>query len=254
MSAGSSSRLRRRGSGSRSGTSGWYEGPATASTTIGPGRPSRRRPDRRRRASTWCPRADLRRRGQRLGQAGRARVAITPTGRRKDELGNDDVVVVTIGRDGRGARSPSGLGPSSISPSTSRCTRRARRRRRDGPRPPAGVDGADAGRRDPGPGRPAGDRAAHPATAVRAVRRDGKRRAGGRIALALTEGPEPLATAALLERHGAVAVGPDPETAVDRLELVEVLCRTWRDSLLVQAARRTLDPTGSGPSGAGPTG
>ena len=33
-------------------------------------------------------------------------------------------------------------------------------------------------------------------------------------------------------------------TAVDRLDLLEVLCRTWRDALLVRAARRssTLDP------------
>ena len=41
----------------------------------------------------------------------------------------------------------------------------------------------------------------------------------------------------LLERHGAVAVGTNPAQAVDRLELVEVLCRTWRDALLIRAAR-----------------
>jgi ribulose-5-phosphate 4-epimerase/fuculose-1-phosphate aldolase len=63
----------------------------------------------------------------------------------------------------------------------------------------------------------------------------------GLIAAALTDGPEPYAVAVLLERHGAVAVGPDLDTAIDRLELVEVLCRTWRDSLLVRAARRSLD-------------
>ena len=61
-----------------------------------------------------------------------------------------------------------------------------------------------------------------------------------RITAALTEPPEPLADAVLLERHGAVAVGPDPATAVDRLDLVEVLCRTWRDALLIRAARSTL--------------
>jgi len=59
----------------------------------------------------------------------------------------------------------------------------------------------------------------------------------GRVAAALTEGPEPLATAVLLERHGAIAVGDRPVRAVDRLELVEVLCRTWRDALLIRAAR-----------------
>ena len=59
----------------------------------------------------------------------------------------------------------------------------------------------------------------------------------GRVALALSEPPEPFATAVLLERHGAVAVGQDAAQAVDRLELVEVLCRTWRDALLIRAAR-----------------
>ena len=71
----------------------------------------------------------------------------------------------------------------------------------------------------------------------------------GRIAAALTEPPEPFADAALLERHGAVVGrGRTPSTAVDRLELVEVLCRTWRDSLLIRAARASLadrpDPGG----------
>ena len=33
---------------------------------------------------------------------------------------------------------------------------------------------------------------------------------------------------------------PDPTRRVDRLELVEVLCRTWRDALLIRAARATL--------------
>jgi len=51
--------------------------------------------------------------------------------------------------------------------------------------------------------------------------------------------------AVLLERHGAVAVGRDPGQAVDRLELVEVLCRTWRDALLIRAARAGLVTPGS---------
>ena len=58
-----------------------------------------------------------------------------------------------------------------------------------------------------------------------------------RVASALAAPPEPLANAVLLERHGAIAVGDDLETAVNRLELVEVLCRTWRDALLIRAAR-----------------
>jgi L-fuculose-phosphate aldolase len=63
-----------------------------------------------------------------------------------------------------------------------------------------------------------------------------------RIAGALSELPEPKAGAVLLERHGAVTVGPDLAAAVDRLELVEVLCRAWRDSLLIRAARQVLGP------------
>lgn len=60
------------------------------------------------------------------------------------------------------------------------------------------------------------------------------------VAAALTTGPAPLPGAVLLEIHGAVAVGRDLDVAVNRLELVEVLCRTWRDALLVRAAQRTL--------------
>jgi ribulose-5-phosphate 4-epimerase/fuculose-1-phosphate aldolase len=61
-----------------------------------------------------------------------------------------------------------------------------------------------------------------------------------RVAAAFSEPPEPFAPAVLLERHGAVAVGRDPDHAVDRLELVEVLCRTWRDALLIRGARAAL--------------
>lgn len=62
------------------------------------------------------------------------------------------------------------------------------------------------------------------------------------IATAFASGPEPRPGAVLLERHGAVAVGATVDEAVDRLELVEVLCRTWRDALLIRAAA-----TGPGP-------
>jgi L-fuculose-phosphate aldolase len=62
----------------------------------------------------------------------------------------------------------------------------------------------------------------------------------GRIAAAFAEDQGPAPVAVILERHGAVAVGDDPGRAVDRLELVEVLCRAWRDALLVRAARAVL--------------
>ncbi len=72
----------------------------------------------------------------------------------------------------------------------------------------------------------------------------------GLVAAALAAG-EPLPGAVVLERHGAVAVGSgtgDAEQAaglalalaLDRIELVDVLCRVTRDALLLRAARRTL--------------
>jgi ribulose-5-phosphate 4-epimerase/fuculose-1-phosphate aldolase len=59
------------------------------------------------------------------------------------------------------------------------------------------------------------------------------------VAAALTSQPAPSPGAVLLERHGSVAVGASLDEAVNRLELVEVLCRTWRDAMLIRAARRT---------------
>ncbi|MBF8289920.1 MAG: Ribulose-5-phosphate 4-epimerase-related epimerase and aldolase [Chloroflexi bacterium] len=81
----------------------------------------------------------------------------------------------------------------------------------------------------------------------------------GRIAAAFTPPGPPLPRAVLLERHGAVAVGSVPPgttdvpsaadglgqaltEAVDRLELVEVLCRAWCDAILVRAARGRRGP------------
>ena len=83
--------------------------------------------------------------------------------------------------------------------------------------------------------------------------------AGSRPPSAATE-PRPVAV--VLERHGAIAVGqraraadgrgPTPGTvsvpsegaliaAVDRLELIEVLCRATLDAILVRAARNGRD-------------
>lgn len=58
------------------------------------------------------------------------------------------------------------------------------------------------------------------------------------VAAALTEPPEPFATAVLQERHGAVAVGATIDAALDRLELVDLLCRVRRDFLVIEASRR----------------
>jgi len=72
-----------------------------------------------------------------------------------------------------------------------------------------------------------------------------------RIAASVSHG-DPPPGAAILERHGAVAVGEGVmdsaggeralAQALDRIELVDVLCRVWRDALLIRAARRLAEP------------
>lgn len=79
-----------------------------------------------------------------------------------------------------------------------------------------------------------------------------------RVAAALAPG-DPLPGAAVLERHGAVTVGVagGPEgrvdaasliaamvQAVDRLELVDVLSRVWRDAILIRGALGRAEPVG----------
>ncbi len=62
------------------------------------------------------------------------------------------------------------------------------------------------------------------------------------VAAALSDlgpgGDEALPNAVLLERHGAIAVADDLESAGDRLELAELLCRVHRDAVLLEAAAR----------------
>lgn len=69
------------------------------------------------------------------------------------------------------------------------------------------------------------------------------------VAAAFAAPPEPLPGAVLLERHGAIAVGSGEfrdapralDQALDLIELVDVLCRVWRDALLVRVARGPRD-------------
>jgi L-fuculose-phosphate aldolase len=175
-------------------------------------------------------------------------IALTPSGRRKDELVPEDVVVVAVGRDERAARSRSGLSPSSdlaihlaihaARPDVGAVAHAHL---------PAAMGLTLAGE--------VPDPAELPETALFIPRlpfipfgEPGSTDLAGRIAAALTEAPQPFANVVLLERHGAVSVGDDLVGAVDRLELVEVLCRTWRDSLLIRATRASLvdrpDPGG----------
>ena len=163
-------------------------------------------------------------------------ILVTPSGYRKDELRTQDLVAVAS--DG----SWSGSGPK---PTSDLAIHIAVYRARPDVRAighahlPASMGLTLAGERP--------DAAALPETA--ALLRQvpfvpfgemGSEELAGRIAMAFSEEPEPYPSAVLLERHGAVAVGRDPDDAVDRLELVEVLCRAWRDALLVRAARVAL--------------
>jgi L-fuculose-phosphate aldolase len=169
------------------------------------------------------------------------RLLVTPTGRRKDELEPDDLVVVWLGHAERDATSPSGLGPTSdlaihLAVHAARPDIGALAHAHL----PSAMALTLAGERaDPGD---------LPETALLIPRLPfipfeamGSQALAERIAAALTEPPEPLATVALLERHGAVAIGPDVATAVDRLDLIEVLCRATASALAIRAARAALD-------------
>ena len=168
---------------------------------------------------------------------------ITPSGRRKDELRPEDLVVVPVGAPDAVATNEAG-GPR---PSSDVAIHRAVY----GARPdvtavahahlPAAMGLTLAGEIP--------DPSALPETALFLGRlpflpfgEPGSTELANRIGAALTEAAPPSPVAVLLERHGAVAVGVGEarvaiDAAVDRLELVEVLCRTWRDALLIRGAR-----------------
>ena len=165
-------------------------------------------------------------------------ILVTPSGFRKDELATDDLVVV----DGSGATS--GSRPD-LRPTSDLAIHRAVYAARDDVQAvahahlPASMGLTLAGERP--------EAGALPETAALlkhlpfvAYGEMGSDELAGRIAASVVDDVEGLPVAVLLERHGAVAVGPDPDTAVDRLELVEVLCRAWRDALVVRAARSFL--------------
>jgi L-fuculose-phosphate aldolase len=168
------------------------------------------------------------------------RLLVTPTGRRKDELVADDLVPVWLGHPEREERSPNGRPPTSdLAIHLAAYEARPDISAFAHAHLPASMALTLAGELP--------DPAALPETAILLPRLPfvaygvpGSHELAGRVSAALTQGPEPFATAVLLERHGAIAIGDNPAQAVDRLELVEVICRTWRDALLIRAARSSL--------------
>jgi L-fuculose-phosphate aldolase len=176
-------------------------------------------------------------------RVGDAELLITPAGRRKDELRPRDAVVVPL--DGRGTGG-SGRSSRGLRPSSDVAIHRAAYAARPDVRAvahahlPAAMALTLAGE-VPDPG-------ALPETALLLSRlpfvpfgEPGSDELAARVAAALSDGPEPLPGAVLLERHGALSVGLTIEQAIDRLELVEVLCRAWRDALLIRAAATSPD-------------
>jgi L-fuculose-phosphate aldolase len=168
------------------------------------------------------------------------RILVTPSGLRKDELEAGDLVVIWLGHPDREAWSPSGRRPTSdLAIHLAVHAARPDIGAMVHAHLPSAMSLTLAGE--------VPDPSALPETALflprlpfLSVETPGSERLAQRIAAALTDPPEPLAKAVLLERHGACAVGADAAAAVDRLELVEVLCRTWRDALLIRAARSTV--------------
>lgn len=192
--------------------------------------------------------------GRRLGRRGliaagegnlsvrldRDRLLVTPSGRRKDELAADDLVVVWLGHPDRDDRSRNGDPPTSdLAIHLAAYEARPDIRAYAHAHLPAAMALTLAGERP--------DPAVLPETSILLPRLPfvafgvpGSDELAARVAAALAGEADPRPTAVLLERHGAIAVGDSPAQAVDRLELVEVLCRTWRDSLLIRAARGSV--------------
>jgi L-fuculose-phosphate aldolase len=170
------------------------------------------------------------------------RLLISPSGRRKDELGADHLLVVPL-------LAPAGeaWAPNEPRPSSDVAIHRAAYAARQDVQAvvhahlPASMALTLAGEV---PDPQALPETAHfiPRLPYLPFRTMGSAELAADVAAALTSAPAPAPGAVLLERHGAVAVGGSLDQAVNRLELVEVLCRTWRDALVIRAARRAVGP------------
>ncbi len=174
---------------------------------------------------------------------------VTPSGRRKDELTVEDLLLVPLDPAAAEATSSgghgtgSGAGTNAPRPSSDIAVHRAVYLARPDVRAVAHAHLAAslgltiAGER-PNPDDLPETRLLLPRVPFVPLLPMGSPEIAAAVAAALTEPPEPFATAVLQERHGAVTVGLTLDSAVDRLELVDLLCRVRRDALLLEAIRR----------------
>jgi len=169
---------------------------------------------------------------------GEDRILVSPAGRRKDELDAGDLVVVSLAEDDRESR-PSGRPSSDLAIHRAIYEARGELRAIAHAHLPAALAVTLAGELP--------DPSSLPETALLLPRLPfvpfappGSERLAAAIASAFGS-PDDIAGlpgAVLLERHGAVAVGETIDEAVDRLELVDLLCRVWRDARLLGRAER----------------
>ena len=169
---------------------------------------------------------------------GEDRILVSPAGRRKDELDAGDLVVVSLAEDDHETR-PSGRPSSDLAIHRAIYEARGELRAIAHAHPPAALAVTLAGELP--------DPSSLPETALLLPRLPfvpfappGSERLAAAIASAFGS-PDDIAGlpgAVLLERHGAVAVGETIDEAVDRLELVDLLCRVWRDARLLGRAER----------------
>jgi len=157
---------------------------------------------------------------------------ITPSGRRKDELGPGDLVV--LGLENQAATGSEGNPSSDLAIHRRIYSARADVSAVAHAHPPASMGLTLAGERP--------DPSVLPETALFFPRlpfvplaTPGSAELAYAVATFLAGGAsgEELPVAVLLERHGAIAVGSTIDEAVDRLELVEVLCRAWWDARML---------------------
>jgi len=161
------------------------------------------------------------------------RILVSPAGGRKDELEARDIVVVSLAEDDRDSR-PSGRPSSDLAIHRAIYEVRGELRAIAHAHPPAALALTLAGELP--------DPTILPETALLLPRLPlvpfappGSERLAAAIASAFGAADDIAGrpAAVLLERHGAVAVGETIDQAVDRLELVDLLCRVWRDARLL---------------------